>query len=84
MRFLVSVFVLSFKGSSFKVPRLDFGPEAPFWGVVRFWTPFSEKMLQNHRFLHGLGAGEGAEADEPDEADEADYPEMVHSREFRP
>ena len=34
------------------------GPEAPFWGVVRFWTPFSEKMLQNLCVLHGLGAGE--------------------------
>ena len=28
------------------------------WELVRFWTPFSEKMFQNPCVLHGLGAGE--------------------------
>ena len=53
------------------------------WGGW-FWTPFSEKMCQNHCILQGLGAGEGAEPDEADEADEADEPEMRHNWQFRP
>ena len=50
-------------------------------------NPFSEKMLQKHRFLHGLGAARNSEPDEPDEpdeADEADEGKMVHGWHFRP
>ena len=45
------------------------------------WNPFSEKMLQKHLVLHGLGATRNLKADPPDQADEA---EMVHGRHFGP
>ena len=75
---LVSLF------SVFPQKRCPPGPQAPFWGVVRIWTPFSDKTSQNPDVLHGLGAGEGAGPDEADEADEPDEAEMMHSRQFRP
>ena len=39
------------------------------WELVRFWTPFSEKMFQNHNVLHGLGAGRNLKAEQADQAD---------------
>ena len=50
-------------------------------------SPFSEKMFQKHRVLHGLGAARNLkpdEADEPDEPDEADEGKMVHGWQFGP
>ncbi len=61
------------------------GAQGSFWAawwtsqeLVRFWTPFSEKMCQHHCVFHGLGA---ARRSEPDQADEA---EMVHGRQLGP
>ena len=34
--------------------------QGTLWELVRFWTPFSEKICHNQHILHGLGAGEGA------------------------
>ena len=31
--------------------------QGTLWEPVRFWTPFSEKILQNHCILQCLGAG---------------------------
>ena len=45
------------------------------------WNPFSEKMLQKHLVLHGLGAARNLK---PDPANPADPAEMVHSRHFGP
>ena len=55
--------------------------QAPFWGVVLFWTPFSENMLQNHDILQCLGAREGFRYDRHDRPDRL---EMQHSWQFRP
>ena len=72
--------VLGVSGPIFKL-------QAPFWGVVLFWTPFSEKMLQNHCVLLCLGAGWNLKPDQPDQADPPDPPdppEMVHIWQFAP
>ena len=46
------------------------------------WNPFSEKMFQKLRFLHGLGATRNSEADEADVPDEPDEGKTVHDRHF--
>ena len=47
-------------------------------GMLGVGNPFSEKMFQTHRILHGLGA---ARRSSPDPA----HPlEMVHDRQFGP
>ena len=48
------------------------------------WNPFSEKMLQKHRVLHGLGAARNLKADPADPPDPPDEAEMVHGRHLGP
>ena len=56
----------------------DFRPVAPSDGGVAFWTPFSEKMLQNHCILQCLGAAGGFGYNRHDR------PEMQHGWQFGP